>query len=104
MQHSSRGQGSPSGVGADALEASGRDVRGPESELKTVGVVGLGYVGLPLAVAFASEGCEVIAVDVDSNKIAAIAACESYIEDVSSDELRAISERLHASTRYARLA
>ena len=79
-------------------------MRGPESELKTVGVVGLGYVGLPLAVAFASEGCEVIAVDVDSNKIAAIAACESYIEDVSSDELRAISERLHASTRYARLA
>jgi UDP-N-acetyl-D-glucosamine dehydrogenase len=79
-------------------------MRGTDGALKTVGVVGLGYVGLPLAVAFASEGCEVIAVDDDSNKIAAIAACESYIEDVSSDELTAVSERLHASTRYARLA
>jgi UDP-N-acetyl-D-glucosamine dehydrogenase len=71
--------------------------------MATVGVVGLGYVGLPLAVAFAREGCEVIAVDVDARKIQAIAAGESYIEDVPSEELRALSERIHASTRYARL-
>ncbi len=71
--------------------------------MATVGVVGLGYVGLPLAVAFAREGCEVIAVDVDARKIQAIAAGESYIEDVPSEELRELSERIHASTRYARL-
>jgi len=71
--------------------------------MATVGVVGLGYVGLPLAVAFAREGCEVIAVDVDARKIQAIAAGESYIEDVSSEELQELSERIHASTRYARL-
>ncbi len=52
-------------------------------QVTTVGVIGLGYVGLPLAVAFAQEGCEVIAVDVDSRKVEAIAAGESYIEDVS---------------------
>jgi UDP-N-acetyl-D-glucosamine dehydrogenase len=71
--------------------------------MATVGVVGLGYVGLPLAVAFAREGCEVIAVDVDARKIQAIAAGESYIEDVPSRELGELSERIHASTRYARL-
>ena len=52
--------------------------------MTTVGVIGLGYVGLPLAVAFAREGCEVVAVDVDSRKVEAIAAGESYVEDVSS--------------------
>jgi UDP-N-acetyl-D-glucosamine dehydrogenase len=72
--------------------------------MTTVGVIGLGYVGLPLAVAFAQEGCEVIAVDVDSRKIEALAAGESYIEDVSSDALRQVAERVHATTRYARLA
>jgi UDP-N-acetyl-D-glucosamine dehydrogenase len=71
--------------------------------MTTVGVIGLGYVGLPLAVAFAQEGCEVIAVDVDARKVAAIEAGESYIEDVSSELLRDVAERIHATTRYARL-
>jgi UDP-N-acetyl-D-glucosamine dehydrogenase len=70
----------------------------------TVGVIGLGYVGLPLAVAFAQEGNDVIAVDVDARKIAQLQAGESYIEDVPSTELAEVRERIHASTRYARLA
>ena len=41
-------------------------------EMSTVGIIGLGYVGLPLAVSFAQEGCDVIAVDVDARKIEAI--------------------------------
>jgi UDP-N-acetyl-D-glucosamine dehydrogenase len=72
--------------------------------MSTVGVIGLGYVGLPLAVAFAQEGCEVIAVDVDVRKVEAIEAGESYIEDVSSQALREVAGRLHATTRYSRLA
>jgi UDP-N-acetyl-D-glucosamine dehydrogenase len=72
--------------------------------MTTVGIIGLGYVGLPLAVAFAKEGCDVIAVDVDSRKIEAIEAANSYIEDVPSEELRTHSDRIHATTRYARLA
>jgi UDP-N-acetyl-D-glucosamine dehydrogenase len=72
--------------------------------MTTVGIVGLGYVGLPLAVAFAQEGCEVVAVDVDARKVAAIEAGESYIEDVPSAQLQRERERIHASTRYARLA
>jgi UDP-N-acetyl-D-glucosamine dehydrogenase len=70
----------------------------------TVGIIGLGYVGLPLAVAFAQEGCEVIAVDLDGRKVEAIQAGRSYIEDVPSELLQAMSERIHASTRYSRLA
>jgi UDP-N-acetyl-D-glucosamine dehydrogenase len=64
----------------------------------------MGYVGLPLAVAFAQEGCDVIAVDVDSRKVDALGAGESYIEDVSSEVLRAVAGRIHATTRYADLA
>ncbi|HME05307.1 MAG TPA: nucleotide sugar dehydrogenase [Solirubrobacteraceae bacterium] len=72
--------------------------------MATVGIIGLGYVGLPLAVAFAQEGCEVIAVDVDPRKVAAIEAGESYIEDVSSEQLRGVAGRIHSTTRYASLA
>jgi UDP-N-acetyl-D-glucosamine dehydrogenase len=72
--------------------------------LRKIGVIGLGYVGLPLAVAFAREGCEVIGVDVDARKIEAIEAARSYIEDVSGEELAEVSERLHVGTRYAPLA
>jgi UDP-N-acetyl-D-glucosamine dehydrogenase len=72
--------------------------------MTTVGVIGLGYVGLPLAVAFAQEGCEVIAVDVDSRKVEAMQAGESYIEDVSSETLAGVLERIHATTRYGELA
>jgi UDP-N-acetyl-D-glucosamine dehydrogenase len=72
--------------------------------MTTVGVIGLGYVGLPLAVAFAQEGCEVIALDVDSRKVEAIRAGRSYIEDVPNERLAAVLENIHASTRYADLA
>jgi UDP-N-acetyl-D-glucosamine dehydrogenase len=72
--------------------------------MTTVGVIGLGYVGLPLAMAFAKEGCDVVAVDVDARKVAAIEAGESYIEDVPSELLREMAPRIHASTRYSRLA
>jgi UDP-N-acetyl-D-glucosamine dehydrogenase len=72
--------------------------------MTTVGIVGLGYVGLPLAVAFAQEDCDVIAVDVDSRKIEAIEAGNSYIEDVPSELLASMAERIHATNRYARLA
>jgi UDP-N-acetyl-D-glucosamine dehydrogenase len=72
--------------------------------MATVGIIGAGYVGLPLAVAFAEEGCEVVAVDVDSRKVDAIVAGDSYVEDVPSEALRRLSARIHATTRYARLA
>ena len=69
-----------------------------------VGVVGLGYVGLPLALAFAEEGHEVVGVDADQRRVAAIARGESHIEDVSDERLRAGGDRLHATVHYEELA
>jgi UDP-N-acetyl-D-glucosamine dehydrogenase len=68
--------------------------------MANVGIIGLGYVGLPLAVAFAQEGCDVVAVDIDARRVEAIAAGDSYIEDVSSEALRELSGRIDATTRY----
>jgi len=70
----------------------------------TVGIIGLGYVGLPLAVAFAEAGDKVIAVDVDATKVAAVSAGDSYIEDIPSERLQAVLGSLRASRRYADLA
>jgi UDP-N-acetyl-D-glucosamine dehydrogenase len=70
----------------------------------SVGVIGVGYVGLPLAVAFAEAGERVVAVDVDPAKIAAITAGESYIEDVESERLRAVLPSITADSHYAPLA
>ena len=72
--------------------------------MRTVGIIGLGYVGLPLAVAFANEGCEVIAVDLDPAKVQALREGHSYIEDVSSEQLGAARENLRPSTSYVDLA
>ena len=53
----------------------------------SIGVIGLGYVGLPLVVAFAEAGEPVVAVDVDLSKVDAIATGDSYIEDIPSERL-----------------
>jgi UDP-N-acetyl-D-glucosamine dehydrogenase len=70
----------------------------------SIGVIGLGYVGLPLVVAFAEAGQDVVGVDVDPGKIAAVAAGRSYIEDVPSERLAAVVPRIEATTHYAPLA
>ncbi len=63
-----------------------------------VGIIGLGYVGLPLAVGFAEAGQPVIAVDIDDAKVAAIQAGESYVEDIASERLRAVADHITADT------
>jgi UDP-N-acetyl-D-glucosamine dehydrogenase len=69
-----------------------------------VGVVGLGYVGLPLAVAFAEEGVDVVGVDTDARLVAGVEAGESHIEDISPERLCAAAARISATTDYERLA
>jgi UDP-N-acetyl-D-glucosamine dehydrogenase len=64
----------------------------------------MGYVGLPLAVAFAEAGHDVIAVEADSRRVEAITASDSYIEDIPSERLAAVAGRIRATSRYARLA
>jgi UDP-N-acetyl-D-glucosamine dehydrogenase len=69
-----------------------------------IGIVGLGYVGLPLAVAFAESGHEVVGLDADSRKVEALKAGNSYIEDIPDDVLAPLRERLGATTDHAALA
>lgn len=71
-----------------------------------IGIVGLGYVGLPLAVAFAQEGFTVIGVDVDAGKVTSLNQGESYVEDVPSAVLGSLVEAglIRATTDYADLA
>jgi UDP-N-acetyl-D-glucosamine dehydrogenase len=69
-----------------------------------VGIMGLGYVGLPLAVAFAEEGHDVVGVDIDARKVEALTRGESHIEDIPSERLRAASDRVDATTRASNLS
>jgi UDP-N-acetyl-D-glucosamine dehydrogenase len=69
-----------------------------------VGVIGMGYVGLPLAVAFAAEGRDVVALDIDRRKIDALRAGRSYIADVTDAVLSAAAPRIEPTTRFAALA
>ena len=64
----------------------------------------MGYVGLPLAVAFAAEGRDVVALDIDRRKIDALRAGQSYIADVPDEVLAAAAPRIEPTTRYAALA
>jgi UDP-N-acetyl-D-glucosamine dehydrogenase len=76
-----------------------------ESREARIGVIGLGYVGLPLAVEFAKAGFEVVGFDLDGEKVRAIGAGESYIEDVPEKDLRAqtAAGRLSATVDFAKL-
>src|SRR5215208_2691278 len=69
-----------------------------------VGIVGLGYVGLPLAVSFCEAGHRVVGVDVDPRKVGALKSCESYIEDVPSETLEEISASFFPTLRFAELS
>jgi UDP-N-acetyl-D-glucosamine dehydrogenase len=65
----------------------------------SIGIVGLGYVGLPLAVAFADAGEDVIGVDVDAAKVAGLRAGRSHIEDIPSEWLERVAGRVEYTTR-----
>src|SRR5512143_349664 len=70
---------------------------------KTVAVIGLGYVGLPLAVAFGRAGVPVVGVDVSRSKVEEINAGRSYIPDVPAIDIAALvkQNRLRATSDYA---
>ena len=55
-----------------------------------VGIIGLGYVGLPLAVAFAESGHEVVGLDADGAKVESLRERRSYIEDIPDAALRGL--------------
>lgn len=81
-------------------------LRKVESKQTKVGIVGLGYVGLPLALRFAEENIEVLGFDIDPSKIAKINEGHSYIEHIPSASIqRALkAKRLSATADFKRIA
>jgi len=76
-----------------------------EAGTARLGVIGIGYVGLPLAVEFAKAGLPVVGFDVKPEKAEQVNRGESYVGDVPSDELRRVVETgtLTATSDFARL-
>ena len=77
-----------------------------EARHATVAVVGLGYVGLPLAVAIARAGHTVLGIDLDPGRVQAINSGRSYIEDVTDTSIRDLIAlgRLSVSSDYSNAA
>lgn len=69
-----------------------------------IGVVGLGYVGLPLAVAFAEVGNEIVGLDLDVSKLDRLRQNSSYIEDISDETVAAIADKSTWTSQYSDLA
>ncbi|MFP4501691.1 MAG: nucleotide sugar dehydrogenase [Candidatus Hydrogenedentota bacterium] len=72
----------------------------------TVAVVGLGYVGLPLVMAFADQGFRVLGLDIDAGKVAHVNKGESYIGHIASTQIARLVDTggLTATTDFARCA
>ncbi len=70
-----------------------------ESKTARVGIVGLGYVGLPLAAEFAKAGYVVTGIDVQESKVAGLNRGESHIQDISSEEVgKMVGEKRFSAT------
>ena len=65
---------------------------GKEKALETIGILGLGYVGLPLAVEFAEAGKRVVCGDVNAPRVAQRRRGASYLEDIPSARLQAVRQ------------
>jgi UDP-N-acetyl-D-glucosamine dehydrogenase len=72
----------------------------------TVGVVGLGYVGLPLVLAYAAKGCQALGFDIDPSKIEALTEGKSYIKHIPSAQVAAARAygKLDATADFSRIA
>jgi UDP-N-acetyl-D-glucosamine dehydrogenase len=73
---------------------------------KCVGVIGLGYVGLPLAIEVAKKSSSVIGIDIDKSKIELLKSGKTGIEDISTADLKFLSEssRLVVTSDYSKVA
>jgi UDP-N-acetyl-D-glucosamine dehydrogenase len=91
--------------GAD-LDMSSLLFRAIEDRSARIGVIGLGYVGLPLVELFAGCGFPVLGLDIDSSKVDRLRAGESYIGHIAGERVRALRDGGHfeATSDFARLA
>ena len=78
-------------------------IRKLEDRSALIGIVGLGYVGLPLCVRFCEVGYHVIGFDIDPEKILALREHRKYIEHIDIDILQQASDRFTATTDFSRI-
>jgi UDP-N-acetyl-D-glucosamine dehydrogenase len=75
-----------------------------EARSARVGIVGLGYAGLPLAIAFAETGFDVTGIDINQERVRAVQNHDSYLVDVSPERYEGLDGRLHASVDYGAIS
>ena len=72
-------------AGNESLELLKNDI---DRRIAAVGVIGMGYVGLPLALLFGSEGFRVTELDIDAQKVTTLNSGHSYIFRIAPEEIR----------------
>jgi len=76
-----------------------------ENKTASIGIFGLGYVGLPLILRYAEIGFNVIGIDIDQNKIDALMQGKSYIDHISSERIQsALESGFETSTDFSRVS
>lgn len=70
---------------------------------ETVGIIGLGYVGLPLAIAFAESGAKVIGLDISLERVNLLRQGRSYLTDVTDQAIGSVLDNFRPTTDYAAL-
>ena len=74
------------------------------SKESLIGIVGLGYVGLPLGLRFAEAGFNVLGFDIDGSKIEKIGEGKSYIEHISSDSIARVKDKFKGTTNFSKIS
>src|SRR5262245_10370636 len=89
-------------LGTSARTAANRLLDRIESRKAKLGVIGLGYVGLPLAVEFGHAGYRVYGFDIDARRVSELTKGKSYIQDVPSTDIRSLVQtgRLMPTTNF----
>jgi len=69
-----------------------------------IGIIGMGYVGLPLVIRFCEVGFKVYGFDIDENKIEKLKAGESYIKHIDSSNIKRISQNFYPTSDFSKLS
>jgi len=74
------------------------------SKTAKIGIFGLGYIGLPLALVYCKQGYEVLGFDIDNHKIQSLKSGQSYIGHISNDHItHALSKKFQATTDFSKV-
>src|SRR3954468_12331247 len=87
-----------------ATEVTGAFAEKIRTRQARIGIVGLGYAGLPLSLGFAEAGFEVVGIDISAERGAGVRDGRPYLRDVPEDRYAAVEGRLTATDDFAAVA